>query len=122
MDAFESLVAKLLQQRGYWTWQSYKVEITKEEKRSLGKPSMPRPEIDVLAYKPGENRLLWVECKSYLDSPGVSIEPFTEPDSKWADRYRVFTNDLYREIVSQRLIQQIPRKVCCYRTYRYSIV
>jgi hypothetical protein len=68
---------------------------------------LPRPDIDILAYKPAENRLLWVECKSYLDSAGVSISAFNGEDQKNARRYRVFTDPQFREIVTQRLVEQL---------------
>ena len=63
MDSFELVVASILEREGYWVRASYKVELTKEEKRSIGKPSAPRWEIDVLAYKASTNELLVVECK-----------------------------------------------------------
>lgn len=50
MDAFESLVALLLHRDGYWTTTGFKVELTKEEKRRIGRPSSPRWELDVIGY------------------------------------------------------------------------
>ena len=35
MDSFEAVVAAILQRQGYWTQTSVKVDLTKEEKRSL---------------------------------------------------------------------------------------
>ena len=67
MDAFESLVSLLLRRDGYWTATSVKVELTKMQKRAIGRPSSPRWEIDLVAYKPATNELLAVECKSFLD-------------------------------------------------------
>ena len=73
----------------------------------LKKPSLPRPEIDILAYKASDNLLVWVECKSYLDSGGVRIEYFTDPTNiNWA-RYKVFTWPKYKRIVSEELINQV---------------
>lgn len=108
MDAFEEIVVGLLKHRKphYWTWQSYKVNITKEEKRAIGKPSLPRPEIDVLAYHPATNELLWVECKSYLDSYGVRMDSFSPGDGE-PSRFKIFTDRNYREVVSARLCQQV---------------
>ena len=37
MDAFESLVSGLLRKEGYWTEIGYKVELTKEDKRRIGR-------------------------------------------------------------------------------------
>ena len=73
MDYFENVIKTLLEGEGYWVRQSFKVNLTKEEKREVGKYSIPRPEIDLLAYKPNENRLLAFEAKSFLDSPGVRL-------------------------------------------------
>jgi hypothetical protein len=65
MDAFEQIIAALFEQEGYWTLQNYRVDLSTEDKRQLNNPSMPRPEIDILGYKPRENELLVVECKSF---------------------------------------------------------
>jgi hypothetical protein len=50
MDAFEQVIARLLFQEGYWVNQSFKIELSKEEKREIGRPSSPRWEVDLLAY------------------------------------------------------------------------
>lgn len=108
MDAFEEIVAGLFRQEGYWTRQSYKVNLTKEERQRIGKPSMPRPEIDVLAYKPAQNTLLWIECKSFLDSSGVAmLSSGYVGDAAITDKpFWLFSNDPYREIVSDKLREQ----------------
>ena len=33
MDAFESVIAMLLQREGYWVYPRFKVQLTKEEKK-----------------------------------------------------------------------------------------
>src|SRR3546814_20140353 len=71
MDAFEELVAEVLRADGYWVHRGYKIDLAPEDKRALGNPSMPRPEIDLVAYKAGTGELLTLECKSYFDSGGV---------------------------------------------------
>ena len=71
MDAFESVIAGILQRQGFWTLTNFKVELTKAEKRKIGRPSSPRWELDVVAYSGRDNELRIVECKSFLDSPGV---------------------------------------------------
>ena len=71
MDAFESIVKTIFESERYWVHSSYKVYLTKEEKREIDKPSSPRREIDLLAYRGSTNEILAVECKSFLDSPGV---------------------------------------------------
>ena len=107
MDAFEDLVARLLRREHYWTRQNYKVELTKAEKVAIGLPSMPRPDIDILAYQPGRNRVLWVECKSYLDSGGVHMSAFDGSNTKFARRFRVFTDGTYRDVVTAALKWQL---------------
>jgi len=107
MNAFEEIVAGLLRQEGYWTIVGYKVNLSKAKKVELGKPSLPRPEIDILAYQVAQNLLLWVECKSYLDSRGVTIAPFRDKNDKGAERYKVFTRPDYRIIVTEELVKQV---------------
>jgi hypothetical protein len=107
MDAFEDLVARLLRRDGYWTVQNYKVELTKEEKNTIGLPSMPRPDIDIVAYRPVDNTVTWVECKSYLDSGGVHMSAFDGTNPTFAQRFRVFTDDKYRSVVTAALAKQL---------------
>lgn len=56
MDSFESLVSSLLRREGYWTETGFKVELTKQDKHRIGRPSLPLWEIDVVAYKGKGNR------------------------------------------------------------------
>ena len=65
MDAFETVVAAILQRQGYWTLTSVKVGLTKEEKREIGRHSSPRWELDVVAYRGRDNSIKVVECKSF---------------------------------------------------------
>ena len=108
MNAFEDIVKLYLEEEGYWVRQSVKVEISKEEKRGLKKPSMPRPEIDIVALKVDINELLLIEVKSYLDSYGVYYGAVTgkvnkKYEEKDARRYRLLNDDRFREIVTERL-------------------
>lgn len=106
MDAFEDLVARILERDGYWVIQNYKVELSKAEKRQLGTPSMPRPDVDILAYSAAANTIYWIECKSYLDSTGVMAVSFTK-DGIWSSHYKLFNNDPYRKIATRRLLSQL---------------
>ncbi len=110
MDAFESLIATLLNRQGYWTTTSFKVQLTKEEKRKMGIPSSPRWELDVLAYSGTRNELLVVECKSYLDSRGVR---FKDRDFYHPTRYKLFTRPVVRETVLSRLKKQVAESGLC---------
>ncbi|MCK8102397.1 hypothetical protein [Pseudoalteromonas sp. 2CM36K] len=107
MELFEGIIKTLLEHEGYWVRQSFKVNLTKEEKRAIGKHSIPRPEIDLLAFKPGTNSLIVLEAKSYFDSLGVKIsellEHFEIPDG----RYKIFTCENYRNIVFSRLVKDL---------------
>ncbi len=66
MDAFESIIATILECDGWWVHRSFKVELTKAEKRKAGRPSMPRHELDILAYKAKKNELRVIECTKSL--------------------------------------------------------
>ena len=103
MDHFETIICDLLEASGYWVRRSFKVDLTKEEKRRIGRHSMPRPEIDILAYRRQTDELLVLEAKSFLDSPGVSLDSLTESHDTPQGRYKLFTCDNYREIVFERL-------------------
>jgi len=107
VDAFEAVVAMVLEGQGYWVRTSYKVALTKPEKVEIGRPSSPRWELDVVAYKPAENRLLVVECKSYLDSSGVSYRGFRTDEQEGTGRYKLFNESKTWEVVSRRLFQQL---------------
>jgi len=105
MNAFESIVARFLESEGYWVRQSVKVDITKEDKRKIGLPTMPRPEIDLVALDVKGNELLLIEVKSFLDSYGVYFEAVTDANDHMAARYRLFTDKVFRKIVSERIFQ-----------------
>ncbi len=103
MDHFESLVTTLLEAEGYWVRRSFKFNVTKEEKRMIGKHSIPRPEIDLLALKFATNEVIALEAKSYLDSPGVRLAELQEVHETPEGRYKIFTSHRYREVVFSRL-------------------
>lgn len=110
MNAFEDIIRRYLEEDGYWVRQSVKVEITPEDKRTIGTYSMPRPEVDLVALSIKKNELLLVEAKSYLDSYGVYYEAITDPSDKSAARYKLFTNDVFRQIVTDRLKEQYQKR------------
>jgi hypothetical protein len=106
MDSFEQVVAGLLFREGYWVTQGFKVDLTKKEKARIKRPSCPRWEIDLLAFKGSTSELLAVECKSYLDSYGVrASEIISQPISK--SRYKLFVDKTLRDTVLRRLSIQI---------------
>lgn len=113
MNAFEEIVKQYLEVEGYWVRQSVKVEISKDDKKAIGLPTMPRPEIDLVALNVKENELLLVEVKSFLDSPGVYfVDVIGEGGEKsWGfKRYRLFANSRFREVVTKRLKEAFLEK------------
>lgn len=113
MDSFEAVVAAILQRQGYWTQTSVKVELTKEEKREIGRHSSPRWEIDVVAYRGKDNELRVVECKSFLDSPGVECGAFDGSNKEAEKRYKLFCEDTLRRVVLGRLKTQLVSTGFC---------
>lgn len=110
MDAFESVVALALRLDGYWTRTSLKVVLTPDEKREIGRPSCPRWEIDVVGYRGGSNELLAVECKSFLDSPGVTFDGKSLVPAK---NYKLFCDATLRRVVLGRMVAQLVATGAC---------
>jgi hypothetical protein len=106
MDAFEELVCEVLRADGYWVHQGYKINLKAEDKRALQNPSMPGPEIDLVAYKAGTGELLSIECKSYFDSGGVRARDLMPGGKNWR-RYKMFVDADLREMVLRRLAEQL---------------
>jgi hypothetical protein len=50
--------------------------------------------------------LLAVECKSYLDSPGVAASDIVNPNGE-SSRYKLFVNTEFRRVVLNRLALQL---------------
>ena len=92
---------------------SVKVELTKAEKRAIGRHSSPRWELDVVAYRGATNELLIVECKSFLDSPGVRCATFEGRNAEDAKRYKLFFDGNLRHVVLDRLKQQFVEAGFC---------
>lgn len=113
MDAFEQIVSEILWMEGYWVRTSVKVELTKEDKRLIGLPSAPRWELDIVAYKGGENTLKVVECKSWIDSVGVRLSHFDGTNPEHANQFKLFNNATLRRVVFERLQQQFAASGAC---------
>lgn len=115
MDAFEQVVSDILWMQGYWVKTSVKVELTKEDKQAIGKPTSPRWELDVVGYRGGDNVLQVVECKSFLDSTGVKAWAFdlADPELNTGDRYKLFNDATLRRVVFDRLAQQFAKSRAC---------
>ncbi len=113
MDAFESIVGTILRLEGYWTHHLYHVPLTSQEKRYLERPSMPRPELDLVAYRPASNELLVVECKSFLNSPGVRASAFNDKSDPFFKRYKLFNNQPLWETVCKALVRDLRKFGAC---------
>ena len=111
MQSLEEVVAALLERDGYWVRRRFKVELTKAEKKQIGRPSAPRWELDVIGYKPAQNELLVVECKAYFDSFGVQLKDFHGPSK--SNRYKLFNEPLLRSVVFSRLTTQLQTVGAC---------
>jgi hypothetical protein len=107
MDNFEGIIATLLEVDHYWVRRSFKIDVTQEEKRKVGKHSMPRPEIDLLAFNFSKNEVIAFEVKSFLNSPGVRLEDLQREHEVQEGRYKLFTSRGYREVVLARLKQDL---------------
>ena len=105
MDQFEAVIGTVLEHKGYWVRRGFKVNLTKADKKELKNRSMPRPEIDLLAFKPKENAIIAFEAKSFLNSPGVKSADITNEnlDLPPEGRYKMFTSNKYRGKVLQQL-------------------
>lgn len=103
MDHFEAIIRTLLEDEGYWVRQSFKFELTKAERAGIGRPSMPRVEIDLLALHRSRDVLLVLEAKSFLDSPGVKLSELKDLNDEPTGRYKIFTSERYRTAVLEGL-------------------
>src|SRR5689334_13879527 len=103
----------MLSQQGYWVWPSYKVSLTRAEKERIGRRSSPRWEIDLVAYKGATNEVLVVECKSFLDSRGITLAALTAPDIRFATRFKLFHDVVLRSVVLRRLARQLVTIGAC---------
>ena len=79
----------------------------RREKLEIGRPSCPRWELDIVAYKASSNEILMVECKSYLDSYGVRFSGFDGSNSKEASRYKIFNDGTLRRVVRSRMVHEM---------------
>ncbi|RKS03061.1 hypothetical protein [Flavobacterium sp. 102] len=112
MDAFEQIIGQLLEEDGFWVRYSVKINLTKQEKVEIGKATTPRPEIDIVAYKPTEKTLYLIEAKSFLDSAGVVFEHAIAEQDIQHGRYKLLTSLKYRNVLKNRLkIDWVNQKI-----------
>src|SRR5258708_14383939 len=109
MDSFESVIASLLERDGFWVRSSVKIELSKAEKRFIGRASSPRWELDLVAFKGKTNELWIIECKSFLDSRGVDLRAF-QKGTDFSKRYKLFNEKKLFRVVKNRLLKQLSEK------------
>lgn len=107
MDAFETVVAEVLWRDGYWVQNAVKVDLTKDDKLKINRRFSPRWELDIVGYSAERKEVLVVECKSYLDSRGVTFKAVNGSDQRRAGRYKLFNDDVLRDVVLDRLSCQM---------------
>ncbi len=107
MDSFEYLIKNLLENDNYWVKQSYKVELSPEQKTSIGSSTMPRVEVDLIAFNHKKNHLLIIEVKSFLNSKGVDALDIIDSKRSSASRYKLFTRPVYRDVVIEMTKSQL---------------
>ena len=113
MDAFEQLVAELLWDEGHWVQTSVKVRLTPEDKAAIERKSCPAWELDVVSYQGKTNTLFVLECKSFLDSTGVTFKELQPGEGKSDGKYKLFCEAGLREVVFARLARQSVEAGLC---------
>ncbi len=107
IDKFENIVTTLLEEEGFWVRHKFKVSVSLEEKKQIGKQSAPKPEIDMLAFNLRTNEVLALDVKAYLDSPGAKLSLLQEEHEVPTGRFKLFTSERYRNLVLARLLQDL---------------
>lgn len=105
MDYFESICKSLLERDGYWVYQSFKVNLSPDQKRQISdtKTTIPRPEIDLLALNTIRKEVIAFEAKSFFDSTGVHYAELNSCYKIPEGRYKLFTCPSYQKIVFDQL-------------------
>lgn len=106
MDPFEIIISKFLQEKNYWVRSLVKVPFSKTDKRKIKNPTIPTPEIDIIAYNFKQNELLLVECKSLLDSKGIRFNSLIGKNQKFKSKYKLFNSSLYRNRLTKIIRMQ----------------
>ncbi len=109
MDYFEATIARILEEQGYWVRENVRVALTKEVKKALDTPSMPRCEIDVVAYQPISRELVLFEVKSYLDSHGVQPKDLLRTTPK-KNRYKLLTLPALQKAITEALLSEYRKR------------
>lgn len=118
-EAFEEIVAVLLEAEGYWVRRNVKIKLSPEQVQMLGLKSVVC-ELDLVAYrKSAPEQVLIVECKSFGRSGGITWKTYQKPDKPTTRRHRYklfWSQPLQAEIVSllqsNEITPQVPHIYC----------
>ncbi|MBK9413564.1 MAG: hypothetical protein IPN61_09115 [Bacteroidetes bacterium] len=104
MDAFEEIIGHLLREDNFWVQHSVKINLNRQDRHAINKPSSPRPEIDIAAFSPSTDTIYLLEVKSFLDSPGVVLEDVIIQQEHQTGRYKLLTAENYRNVLKERFL------------------
>lgn len=104
MDAFEEIIGHLLREDKFLVHHSVKINLNRQDRQAIKKPSSPRPEIDIAAFSPNTDTIYLLEVKSFLDSPGVVLEDVIIQQEHQTGRYKLLTAENYRNVLRERFL------------------
>ncbi len=105
MELLYPELERFLVNQGYWFRRACTIVLTKADRDAINEPYLADPIIQVLGYSPHSNELLWIEP---LTKRGIAtVAAFTGKDDEGASRYKLFTDQPYRELLSRRLSEQM---------------
>jgi len=113
MEAFEDLVSQILAMRGYWVRTSVRVPLSDSAFASDPTIKQRNCDLDVLAYSYRDNVVRIVECKSWLDSPGIRWKSFNGSSEREASFFKLFNNNNLLSDVSKQLTAQLVESGAC---------
>lgn len=118
-EAFEEVVAVLLEASGYWVKRNVKIHLSSSQQTQLGLKS-GACELDVVAVRLTEpQEVLVVECKGFARSGGVNWNTFAPPNPPITrrHRYKLFWSKPMRDAVtdllkSNQITPNLPHVYC----------
>lgn len=107
MEAFEQIIGQLLEEDKFWVRHELKVILTEDEKKQIGKDTIPAIGIDIVAMDVVNNTIYLLEVKNFLNSNGVDSKKIMVEYEKQEGRYKFLTCTHYRNIITERLRKQL---------------
>ncbi len=98
-----------MEEEGYWVRQGVRANLSKAQKESLGNPTMPRPQVDVVGYSPKRRELVFLEVKSLLDSRGVTLKGLKHWYQRRPNRYKLLNVPRYQAAVTKAILREYRR-------------